>query len=328
MRSEALASQLLQRGASAAAVVVLSENTPGETLLGHGFRAVLMAAFPYSTAGPKDLSRPEDPHVRLAPFARANYYRAALTRMKGVVRGIRGSGEWSKGDFRIFVNSELPEKALALQAGLGFQGRNGLILTPKAGSLVVLAGLALPFVPQKTTAPPLSSENCGSCRHCIEACPTGAICPGGGFIVDRCLQALSTRPFPERYWEFWGNRLYGCQICQEVCPHNGRPQMGIQAEMGVLGPSLSLKSLLSQGEGVKEGLKGSVLDRRWIRGEDLLRNALIAAGNHPYGRAVEKEVTPYLDHENSEIRRAALWAWKRLMKRGRPLISGDLLQPR
>ena len=309
-----LADQLLEEEGSSAAVLALKPNVPLGNLRNHGFKAVLMAALPYPASGPEDLSHPGDPHLRLAPFARANYYREALARMKEVVRRLRRIGNWSKGDFRIFINSSLPEKALALQAGLGFQGRNGLIITPGAGSLVVLSGLALPFVPEGAFAPlpRYPAMDCGSCRRCIDACPTGALRPEGGLVLSRCLQALSTRPFPMRYWDAWETRFYGCQTCQEVCPHNQNPRRGIQTEEGFLGPSLSLKYLLSNGEDLKNRLKGSVLDRRWIRGENLLRNALIAAGNHPHVRAVENEVKPYLKQQNPEIKAAAWRAWKRM----------------
>lgn len=306
MRLNELAGLLVEEEFSSAGTLFLNQSPAGKELRDQGFGAVVMGALPYSAGEPKDLSTPEDPHVRLAPFARANYYQEALVRLKRVVRRIGANTGRGKKDFRIFVNSSLPEKALALEAGLGFQGRNSLLITPAAGSLVILAGIALPGSPGEPTLPVSAAlGSCGSCRLCADACPTGAIRPEGGVDVSRCLQALSTRTFPERYWNAWDNRFYGCQICQEVCPHNRKATEGISTDIGVLGPSLSLRNLLLRGDRLKEGLKGSVLDRKWIQTTDLLRNALIAAGNHPHRKAVQDELRLYEDHGAPAVRAAA-----------------------
>ena len=326
MKSEKLIEMILQEGFSVPRILDLAYSSAGRELKDHGFSAAAMAALPYPAGGVPDLSTSGSPHVRIAPFARANYYQEAVNRLKRVVRRLGERTGRPKREFRIFVNSPLPEKSLALEAGIGFQGRNSLIITGETGSLTVLAGLALPFLPEEAasenrddlgtaaeTAPP--GSGCGSCRACVDACPAGAITFPGGVDTSRCLQALSTRPFPEEFWPLWENRLYGCQICQEVCPKNRNipvPAPLSAGEKGRLGPSLDMRTLLSKGERLKEDMKGSVLAQKWITPEHLLRNTLIAAGNHPDGKAVAEEVKHHINHPDPAVAAAAAWAAGRL----------------
>jgi epoxyqueuosine reductase len=125
------------------------------------------------------------------------------------------------------------EKAWAAAAGLGFLGRNTLLITPQFGSLVFLGAIVtdLAFEPE----PEGPCEDCGSCRACVEACPTGALDGDGNLDVSRCLAHLtvsSKSPIPAEFRTALAGNLYGCDVCQDVCPRNraidrpGRPEFG------------------------------------------------------------------------------------------------------
>ena len=246
-----------------------------------------------------DLSGPGDPHALIAPFARRNYYGEAVSRLKRVVRALCANHGFRKQELRIFSNSPLPEKALAVLSGLGCYGKNTLILIPGMGSLFVIAGL---FVPAAVVGNPESRKQraggspaadpaadgdgrfpmCGSCRACQDACPVGALEEAGRLDDSRCLQALCTepRPFSESSRRAWAFRFYGCQSCQDVCPHNRGLEVQTDTRRGELGPSLSLRHLLSLWpDRLGEFLRASALERSWIPPRTLLRNALLAAGN-------------------------------------------------
>ncbi|MCF7928811.1 MAG: hypothetical protein K9L68_07675 [Spirochaetales bacterium] len=251
----------------------------------------------------------------VAPFARRHYYRDAVTLLKGLAAQLREELGLLKRDIRIFSNSRLPEKLLAAASGIGFAGRNSLIITPETGSLVVLAGMALPFAipsdpPLEGALPP--GKRCGSCRRCISACPTQALDGKGNLDMNRCMQSRSTDPgpLPEELMKVWGRRIYGCQICQEVCPFN---HTGIPPETGDLPfESIDLEPLLRGGSAeTAELLRGSAMGLSWIPGEALQRNALLAWAHLETGPEKER-LRPLVKEFTSEpgegLRRAAEWA--------------------
>jgi epoxyqueuosine reductase len=275
-----------------------------------------------------DLSQPGNPHALIAPFARRNYYGEAASRMKGVVRDLCGNHRFSRRELRIFSNSPLPEKALAVASGLGCYGKNTLILIPGLGSLFVIAGLFVPAAvagipkPQKQPAggfPAADRDDfagdapfrlCGSCRACQDACPVDALEQAGRLDDGRCLQALCTepRPFSESARRAWAFRFYGCQSCQDVCPHNRGLSVQTDTLRGELGPSLSLRRLLAFSPGdLREFLRTSALSRSWIPPRTLLRNALLAAGNRR-DPAMLDAVTRRCSDPDPLVARAAAWA--------------------
>src|SRR2546423_1828906 len=107
----------------------------------------------------------------------------------------------------------------ASAAGAGFYGKNTLLITRRHGSWVVLGTLVTDVELEAT--PPLATD-CGSCTLCIEACPTGALDEPGTLDATRCLSywTQSPEPIPEEYRVPFGAQVYGCDICQDVCPWN------------------------------------------------------------------------------------------------------------
>jgi epoxyqueuosine reductase len=275
-----------------------------------------------------DPSSPGEPLALLAPFARRNYYREAVYRLKRAASralasaGVHDStraGILAVTGLRVFANSRFPEKTLAAAAGLGFLGANSLVIAPGLGSLFVIAGL---FVPGDLGSdPPLPDGQepggrCGSCRACREACPLGALPEPGRLDRARCLQALATvtSPWPAGARQAWSCRLYGCQVCQEVCPFNRELALETETERGALGPGVPLRRLLAgQAPALKQALRGTVLDRSWIPGEALLRNSLLAAG-HRRDPAVLDEVRARGRDESPLVREAAAWAEKAILR--------------
>ncbi|HUX37589.1 MAG TPA: 4Fe-4S double cluster binding domain-containing protein, partial [Rectinemataceae bacterium] len=194
---------------------------------------------------------PKPTLARIARFARANWYAEMLSRLglaaeaarKALeANGLRGGSakQWHR-----LANSGLPERPLALAAGLGLPGRSGLLLVPGIGPGVVL-GLLL--VPEELVGPgpsepacwtelPRAGSSCGSCRACVDACPTGALGLAGDYDRELCIQHWTSRDgeLPDLVAEAWADRLYGCDECTVSCPRFSR-RAAVVPTRGVLGP--------------------------------------------------------------------------------------------
>lgn len=271
--------------------------------------------------------RPPPPGAvgRLAPFAARHHYRRIVAALRPLSRRIREEHRLPKAAFRLFSNSSLPERSLAAALRLGWVGRHGLLMNGAYGSAFLLAGLAVDLeaadpapggiyslTSYSSLAPPADLFlRCGTCRACLEACPVGAIGaidPEGGVDPDRCLQQISTRPgpLPEGARRVWGRRIYGCQICQQVCPVNrGRT---VQAELLADGleqrPLTPLLKGFAEGRPVKELLPDTALEASWVPREAILRNLLIAAGESGTA-SLSPLIKAFLDHPDEGVRQEA-----------------------
>ncbi len=127
---------------------------------------------------------------------------------------------------RFFTDSAtLPERSLAVRAGLGWTGKNGTLITPERGSMCYLAEIVTTI--QLPVDKPFEGNHCGQCKLCLQACPTGAL--GNPPLVDarRCISwhtNSSKKPIPPDIAEKLGGRIFGCDICQQVCPWNEKEQ--------------------------------------------------------------------------------------------------------
>ncbi len=256
-----------------------------------------------------------EPRLALARFARANWYaeidrRLLLavkeTKVEAARLGIEipGAKAWKR-----LVNSALPEKALALRAGLGWIGKNTILIASgsRGNSSAVLIGLLLCPIdlgltetsggnPQNyaeilaaknpgSGAPKSSAgvgkpvRGCGNCRRCVEACPTKALGDqGGSFDRKKCIQHwthIDEEP-PAFIRPFLSHRLYGCDICLEACPYF-KPDETASCLLGILGASIPARSLLAlSASALKTSLRGTVLDRSWISTGALRRSAALS----------------------------------------------------
>ncbi len=279
---------------------------------------ILVCCLSCHRAEPDDLSTTGDPHGLIAPFARRNYYRTAARMMHRLLVRLDEEMGIARAESRIFCNSRLPEKPLCVAAGLAFLATNALCIAPGLGSLFVIAGAVIPRPLSLPASPgaPQARNRCGTCRRCIDACPTAAIVSPGVVDRGRCIAGLASHPgaLASEVMEAWGARVYGCQECQSVCPHNRGPLEEGPDASGGIGPSIPLSRLLSLGaRGLEELFHGTAMGLSWVSREAIVRNAIVAAGNRG-ASALRKLIAPYADSGSQTLEAAARWAMRKLEK--------------
>ena len=219
------------------------------------------------------------------------------------------------GAYGVFVDAnDHVDREAAVRAGVAFYGKNTMAITRRFGSWVVLGTLVTDVEIEPTPALEL---DCGSCRLCIDACPTGALDEPGELDATKCLSywTQAPAPIPVEYRAELGDTVYGCDICQEVCPWNrGVEKRRSGSPSGEAStPTVSLRDWLDQdgGELVADFDRLYVPhnDPRWLR-----RNALIAAGNSA-SRNLQPTVERYAMSDDPVLRDAAEWALERLAAR-------------
>jgi epoxyqueuosine reductase len=191
--------------------------------------------------------------------------------------------------FRAFVDTApVMEREHAVRAGLGWFGKHTLLIHPRRGSYLLLGGIVTTLGLDSPRSQRVEADHCGTCTRCIEACPTDAITP---YSVDasRCISELTIERrgmIPGEFHEAIGEWLFGCDICQEVCPHNSAPGGGAgrvpvgraHAAYGPKRDSFDLLEVLGWTEADRRAaFAGSALKRAKLG--MIRRNALIVAGN-------------------------------------------------
>jgi epoxyqueuosine reductase len=219
------------------------------------------------------------------------------------------------GTYRVLVDSnDHVDREAAARAGVAFYGKNTMAITRRFGSWVVLGTLVTDAEIEPT--PPLELD-CGSCRLCIDACPTGALDEPGVLDATKCLSYWSQAPapVPEEYRSEVGDMVYGCDICQDVCPWNSGIEKRRSDRPTADGatPTVSLREWLERdgGELVREFDRLYVPrnDSRWLR-----RNALYAAGNAG-GPELVPAVERWAESDDDVLQDAADWALERIAAR-------------
>ncbi len=208
------------------------------------------------------------------------------------------------------------ERELAVAAGLGWFGKNTMLIRPRQGSYFFLGVILLDV--ELAYDEPFEREHCGTCNSCLDSCPTGALLgrdETGAPVMDarRCISYLTIElkgPIPRELRPLLGNRIYGCDICNEVCPHNSPKFVQLTDEtafwprQGVHGVKLVELMSLSQEE-FSRRFRNSPVKRAKRRG--LLRNVAVALGNWGSPEAVPVLARALNDPE-ALIRGHAAWA--------------------
>jgi epoxyqueuosine reductase len=271
-----------------------------ETLL-PGARTVVSAALCYYAPGPE----PAPGEGRMPRYTWRDAY--AELREKLDVLGRRLGAE-----YRVLVDAnQHVDREAAARSGVGFYGKNTMLITRRHGSWVVLGTLVTTAELEST--PPLDLD-CGSCRLCIDACPTGALDDPGTVDANRCLSywTQSKHTIPEPYRAELGDQVYGCDICQDVCPWNrgiekrrAGDELTADAE-----PTVSLVDWLE----AEDADLRTRYERLFVPRNDpryLRRNALIAVGNN--GRPEDRPlIEEYTESDDPMLREHAAWALARL----------------
>jgi epoxyqueuosine reductase len=203
---------------------------------------------------------------------------------------------------------ELSDRAVAERAGIGWSGKNCAIITPEFGSYVYLGEMitTIPFIPDKPI-----EDNCGTCTKCIDACPTDALIQGGQLDSNKCIAFITqTKGFiSDRYREKIGNRLYGCDTCQLVCPENKGKDFHFHIEMEpdpeVVKPIL--KPLLSMSNREFKERFGSI-SGSWRGKKPIQRNAIIALAHYKDESAIEDLTKVLKEDPRPVMRGTAAWA--------------------
>jgi epoxyqueuosine reductase len=274
-----------------------------ETLL-PGARTVVSAAHCYYAPEPE---RPPGAG-RLPRYTWADGYAELRGKLDALGRRLGGG-------YRVLVDAnQHVDREGSVRAGIGFYGKNTMLITRRHGSWVVL-GTLVTDVDVEAGAP--LDTNCGSCTLCIDACPTGALDEPGTLDATRCLSYWTQAPAsaPPEYREALGAQVYGCDICQDVCPWNRGVEKRRAADHAHGEPHVDLVEWL-EADGRElvdryERLYVPRNDPRWLR-----RNALVAAGNVG-GEEEAAAVRPYLDSGDEMLREHAAWALARIAERRR-----------
>jgi epoxyqueuosine reductase len=257
-------------------------------------RTVVSAALCYYRPGPE----PAPGEGRLPRYTWDDYYAELREKLERLGAAIGG-------EYRVLVDAnQHVDREGAARAGVGFYGKNTLLITKRFGSWVVLGTLVTDVEIEST--PPLDLD-CGSCRLCIDACPTGALDDPGTLDATRCLSywTQSPEPIPEAMREPLEDRVYGCDICQDVCPWNRGIEKRRANEESRGEPTVSLVDWLRS--------EPSELAQRYDRlyvprndGRYLQRNAIVALGNS--GNAEHLDLLDGLDDEHATWARAHIEA--------------------
>jgi epoxyqueuosine reductase len=245
----------------------------------------------------------------------SDYHKVLLKRLRALESSLRQQ----YGDFesRAYVDTgPVVERALATAAGLGWTGKNTCLIHPKLGSFGFLAVLLTSLEPIKEKAPPAPApDRCGSCRRCLDACPTGALIAPYQMDATRCISYLTIEhrgPVSTELMAGMGRQVFGCDICQDVCPWNRKapiaadPELEPRAEL--VNPALEWLAQMEEAE-FERTFNGSPVRRAGFLG--LRRNVAIAMGNS--GR---RSFAPWLEQwaeaADEGLRMAARWALEKL----------------
>ncbi len=273
-----------------------------------GARSIVVAARSYLADG--DPPRPPGCQARVARYAWVDHYGPLRVGLRAMAHRLRASGHRA---VAFADDNSIVDREVAHLAGLGWFGKNANVLLPGAGSWFVLGCVVTTAeLPAGQPVP----DGCGTCRRCLDACPTGAIVAPGVIDANRCLAWVLQRPgsIPEPLRTAIGDRIYGCDDCQEACPptvrlgrrHRVPLDAAVEAWVDVLDLLDADDETLLERHG-RWYIAGR--DPRWLR-----RNALVVLGNTADAEDPRVGVTlaRYRQDDDEVLAEHARWASERL----------------
>lgn len=260
---------------------------------------------------------------QIAAYAQgADYHEVLPERLRAMVKFIEGQIGGQVPNRWYTDTGPILERELAQRAGLGWIGKNSCLINPAIGSYCLLAEILLGM--ELEIDSPFTPDRCGTCTRCLDHCPTGCITPERTIDARRCISYLTIEhkgALPEDMRPQLGDWIFGCDVCQQVCPWNQRisrprpsdrdahpPEPAFEARPGLPPDSLAAELALTP-QAFNRNFKGSPIKRSKRRG--YLRNITVALGNNADHQAVPALVQALKDIEPL-IRSHAAWALGRI----------------
>jgi epoxyqueuosine reductase len=295
-------------------------------------RSVIVCAASYNASGPLSIDPAPATTGWIARYAWAgksdsatgelrpsDYHDTLLARLRAL-EVILHSRIDEAFESRSYVDTgPLIERDLARQAGIGWTAKNTCTLNQQLGSMLFLCCIVTSLDVAAASRPTLAADRCGTCRRCIEACPTDALIAPGQMDASRCIAYLTIEkrgPIPEDLRAPIGRQVFGCDICQEVCPWTAKSRNHATAvpnltRSELINPALEWLASLSSEE-FNQQFRGSPLKRTKRNG--LLRNVAIAMGNSGEQKfRLQLEAWANAEADDPVLAEAAAWAIGRLL---------------
>ncbi len=273
-----------------------------------GVVSLLMLGMNYRTAMPAEQARPGFGQVSRYAWGDSDYHDLVWSKLNEL--GERASRIWPGLKWRgVIDTAPLLEREFASLAGIGWQAKNTMLINPKSGSWFFLAALLMDV--ELEYDDPLTTNHCGSCTACLDACPTDAFVEPHVLDARRCISYLTIElkeQIPREFRAGMGDLVFGCDICQEVCPWN---RFSSQTSEAALQPSqpdgeIDLREMFFwSDEQFRSRFRKTALWRPRRRG--MLRNAAIVLGNQKDADSIPA-LTAGLNEAESIVRGASAWA--------------------
>lgn len=284
-------------------------------------RSVVVCAAPYNSDQPRSVDPSQDGSGWIARYAwtgngqRPSDYHKVLRRRLEALRE-RLTSALGTFESRCFVDTgPVVERVYARYAGVGWVGKNTCILNEKLGSWLFLGVIvtSLEFHEHQLTA--LAADRCGSCTRCIDACPTQALIGPRQMDATRCISYLTIEKrgeIPEDLLDGIGRQVFGCDICQDVCPWNRRAPIAADPELApraaLVNPALEWLAAMDA-ETFEHWFNGSPVRR--ARFADFRRNVAVAMGNSGHERFLPI-LRQWAEDDNGVLSETARWALRKL----------------
>jgi epoxyqueuosine reductase len=257
----------------------------------------------------------------------SDYHKVLLKRLKALESKLHE--RYGEFESRAYVDTgPVVERSLAVAAGVGWSAKNACLIHPGLGSYVFLSVLITSLEVAPDSVPLAVPDRCGSCTRCIEACPTNALFTPYQMDATRCISYLTIEhkgAIAPELMQGMGRQVFGCDICQDVCPWNRKAPIAADPELAareeLVNPSLDWLSSLDE-ESFERTFNGSPVRRAQYAG--LVRNIAIALGNAGAGAAADAErrrrcierLREWTSSDDDGIQSAARWALNRLENLG------------